>query len=372
MKTASFNSFQGFKELIVNHTQLPSKISELISFLGENPIIREEHNKVYLIDTFFSDSFPSDQLIQLFEKVLTQGLSVKLLIINPFSELGVLRGNALEQNRFEHINIALFKILEALLLVLKKRTILSKYKLEFEKNKIDSNYTFKLLDLVNSTAKNTVDLSIKFYQEFIDVPYYMIGPFIIKGLMLFKSSARINPWMIFIDDYTQENDLYDNLVKNFTNIWENSLCKPKENRLSPIKGSNVFLSHGHNDYYKDLVLKLINELNYKAITFEDKSIIGNSNLVNLESITQSCGSCISILSKDDQTSEGSFRARQNVIHELGFCQGAFGKNKVLYLIEDDVEEPSNISGINGCHFNEKNILKLKKHIKNFIESTHQS
>lgn len=49
------------------------------------------------------------------------------------------------------------------------------------------------------------------------------------------------------------------------------------------------------------------------------------------------------------------RARQNVIHELGLCQGRFGINRTLPLVEHGVEIPSNLSGIDYIPFTAGNI-----------------
>ena len=39
------------------------------------------------------------------------------------------------------------------------------------------------------------------------------------------------------------------------------------------------------------------------------------------------------------------RARQNVVHEIGFFQGKYGRSRVVLLAEQGVEIFTNISGI---------------------------
>ena len=48
---------------------------------------------------------------------------------------------------------------------------------------------------------------------------------------------------------------------------------------------------------------------------------------------------------DDITTEGEVRARENVMHEIGFFQGKYGLCNVVLLHEDGVNIPSNIHGI---------------------------
>ena len=52
-----------------------------------------------------------------------------------------------------------------------------------------------------------------------------------------------------------------------------------------------------------------------------------------------------VLTGEDETAEGSLRARQNVIHETGLFQGKLGFRRAVVLLEKGVEEFSNIEGI---------------------------
>ena len=62
-----------------------------------------------------------------------------------------------------------------------------------------------------------------------------------------------------------------------------------------------------------------------------------------------------VLTGEDETSEGDFRARQNVIHEAGLFQGRLGFNRAIILLEEGTEEFSNIEGIEQIRFGKKNI-----------------
>jgi predicted nucleotide-binding protein len=48
---------------------------------------------------------------------------------------------------------------------------------------------------------------------------------------------------------------------------------------------------------------------------------------------------------DDQIQGDSTRARQNVMHEIGFFQGKFGLPNVCLLYEEETDIPSNIHGL---------------------------
>ena len=51
----------------------------------------------------------------------------------------------------------------------------------------------------------------------------------------------------------------------------------------------------------------------------------------------------------------ALRARQNVIHELGLCQGRFGIHRALALVEEGIDLPSNLGGVDFIPFGSGNI-----------------
>lgn len=61
------------------------------------------------------------------------------------------------------------------------------------------------------------------------------------------------------------------------------------------------------------------------------------------------------MTSEDETAEGKIRARQNVIHEAGLFQGRLGFDKVIILKQDNIEEFSNIAGLQYIPFSGDNI-----------------
>jgi predicted nucleotide-binding protein len=58
-----------------------------------------------------------------------------------------------------------------------------------------------------------------------------------------------------------------------------------------------------------------------------------------------CASAVIVMTGDDMDADGQARARENVVHEIGFFQGKFGRVGVCLLHEDGTNIPSNIFGI---------------------------
>jgi predicted nucleotide-binding protein len=57
-----------------------------------------------------------------------------------------------------------------------------------------------------------------------------------------------------------------------------------------------------------------------------------------------------IMTGDDLTDDEEVRARENVVHEIGFFQGRYGRRRVCLLHEEGVNIPSNLSGVAYCSF----------------------
>src|SRR3546814_8447210 len=67
----------------------------------------------------------------------------------------------------------------------------------------------------------------------------------------------------------------------------------------------------------------------------------------------------------DRKDEPKHRARQNVVLELGYFFAKFGRDKVVVLIKDEVELPSDVMGIvyERMDANEGWKLKLARELK---------
>jgi predicted nucleotide-binding protein len=114
---------------------------------------------------------------------------------------------------------------------------------------------------------------------------------------------------------------------------------------------SVFISHGHNEVLK-LKLKdfVTSKLKRKVLILSEYPDRGMTIIEKLEAASNTCDCAIILMSSDDLQLNGGQRARQNVIHELGFFQGKYGRSKTILLVENGIEICSNISGIVRTEF----------------------
>jgi predicted nucleotide-binding protein len=56
------------------------------------------------------------------------------------------------------------------------------------------------------------------------------------------------------------------------------------------------------------------------------------------------------MTAEDEQADGTVHARQNVIHEIGLCQGRLGFRRAVIVKEDKASEFSNVKGLTYIGF----------------------
>lgn len=126
---------------------------------------------------------------------------------------------------------------------------------------------------------------------------------------------------------------------------------PYEAILKP----KIFIGHGRSTSWRDLKDHLQDKHSYEVVAYEVGSRAGHAIRDILEDMLAKSSFAILVMTAEDQTMDGQFRARQNVVHETGLFQGRLGFNRAIVLLEDGVEEFSNIHGIEQIRFKKGNV-----------------
>ncbi|GAJ22407.1 unnamed protein product, partial [marine sediment metagenome] len=110
--------------------------------------------------------------------------------------------------------------------------------------------------------------------------------------------------------------------------------------------------HGHNEDKKNTVARYIEQLGLKAIVLHEQPNKGRTIIEKFEDFSD-VSFAIVLLTADDlgcdkesfKSNDFKYRARQNVIFELGFFVGKLGRQKVCALYEEGVDVPSDYKGV---------------------------
>lgn len=112
----------------------------------------------------------------------------------------------------------------------------------------------------------------------------------------------------------------------------------------------IFLVHGKDDGAKETVARYLERLDLDPIILHEQPNQGRTIIEKFEQYAQ-VGFAVVLLTPDDEFSppeQGGnvrFRARQNVILELGFFLGRLGREKTLALHKGELELPSDYDGV---------------------------
>ena len=110
----------------------------------------------------------------------------------------------------------------------------------------------------------------------------------------------------------------------------------------------VFIGHGRDRAW--LSVKDFLKTKCKVdVTYFDNAQGHVAIDVVLQSIQKS-QFAVMVVTGDDKTADGQLRARQNVVHEIGLCYGRLGTEKVALLIQEGLEEFTNIAGVQTIRF----------------------
>lgn len=138
--------------------------------------------------------------------------------------------------------------------------------------------------------------------------------------------------------------------------------------MQEIMKKHIFLSHGHNELKLKLKDFLLSRLKQTPIVLAEQPSRGLTIVEKLERVSQECWFAIILMTKDDDQKDGGVRARQNVVHEIGFFQGRYGRRNVVLLAERGVEVFSNISGIVRIEFEPDHFTEVFEPLRLEIEA----
>jgi predicted nucleotide-binding protein len=117
----------------------------------------------------------------------------------------------------------------------------------------------------------------------------------------------------------------------------------------------VFIGHGRNQQWRDLKDHLHDQHGYVVVAYEVGARAGHAIRDILTEMLEGSSFAVLVMTAEDETAEGEFRARQNVVHEIGLFQGRLGFSRAIVLAEEGVELFSNLEGVQQIRFAKGNI-----------------
>lgn len=187
----------------------------------------------------------------------------------------------------------------------------------------------------------------------------------------------------FQDYYFEDqsmNDMVSNcvgLLNRMADSYEKKADRIEEKKkdiefLKPID-KKIFIVHGHGEGNLR-ELKEILEKNFKIdpIILRDETDRGKTIIEKIEEYGRQCAFAFVLITPDDlveNKKNKSFQARPNVLFELGWFCGRYGRASVRIIRQESTPLPSDLGGLVTYDFN-KNIEEVYLKIKSDLESNY--
>ena len=135
-------------------------------------------------------------------------------------------------------------------------------------------------------------------------------------------------------------------------------------RLEPLEEEStinppvVFIGHGHDLQWRELKDHLQDMHNFEVEAYEVAARAGHSVRDIIQEMLDKSSIALLVMTAEDCMEDGTMRARQNVVHEAGLFQGHLGFTRAIMIVEEGVEDFSNISSIQQIRFSQGNIQEV--------------
>ncbi|WP_181437793.1 TIR domain-containing protein [Curtobacterium sp. MCLR17_044] len=138
-------------------------------------------------------------------------------------------------------------------------------------------------------------------------------------------------------------------------------AEPWQQPLQPIEPLpfRVFLGHGGDAQWKDLRDSLRDHHGFDVEAFERSPRVGQTISEVVRGMIAASSAGVLVFTRSDEMADGSWHGRQNVVHELGFVQGALGWGSAIIVLEEGVVLPSNLDGTQQVRFSQGHIREAE-------------
>jgi predicted nucleotide-binding protein len=114
---------------------------------------------------------------------------------------------------------------------------------------------------------------------------------------------------------------------------------------TPEASNRVFLSHGRSNDWRQVQPFIEKDCGLATLELAQEPSLGRTVIEKLEDNAALCDGAVIVMTGDDIVSGTEARVRENVMHEIGFFQGKFGRTSVVLMHEDGASIPTNLGGV---------------------------
>ena len=198
------------------------------------------------------------------------------------------------------------------------------------------------------------DTAVAISNTFADEPSYVREFNNISYIpSLYVTGMPTNFQSAYLRGLDSATSLLESMIDEIKEYWvedEQPISVPVAGAKAPDITNKVFVVHGRDDGTKETVARFLTKLQLEPIILHEQANQGRTIIEKFEEYAQ-VGFAVVLLTPDDtccaedESDTPIFRARQNVILELGFFIGKLGRSQTFALRKGDVEIPSDYDGV---------------------------
>lgn len=201
----------------------------------------------------------------------------------------------------------------------------------------------------SSWKHDTMEEFFADYRKFQGYAYYSIyGPDYDLDVDVRSRSSNVS---VKAPSRSDIEAVFEVFEKHLKSSFLPEIPKPPAPKAQPL----VFIGHGKSPLWRDLKDHLQDKHSIRAEAYETGARAGHTIRDILQELVSKSSFALLVLTAEDALADGTYHARQNVIHETGLFQGKLGFSRAIVLLEEGAEEFSNIHGIQQIRFSKGNI-----------------
>ena len=141
----------------------------------------------------------------------------------------------------------------------------------------------------------------------------------------------------------------------------------RKEKLMETASKKVFIGHGRSLLWRPLQNFLQSRLGLIVDEFNVEPTAGITTKERLEEMLNEATFAFLVMTAEDEQPDGTKRARENVIHEVGLFQGRLGFRKAIVMLERGCNEFSNIAGVGEIRFGKGDIESKFEEVRRTLE-----
>lgn len=124
-----------------------------------------------------------------------------------------------------------------------------------------------------------------------------------------------------------------------------------------LRPKRVFISHGRSKLWHE-VARFIEKDSFLCLETVELAEQPNAGRFILEKLMEegdNCSYAVIIMTAEDLVGDDEVRVRENVMHEIGYFQARYGRNRVCMIYQQGANVPTNLSGLVYLGFEGDNV-----------------